>query len=337
MSVMNMNANDIVRQGIAGISEAHVLETVDNLNLKGNAKLSAVVAMPLRSLQQKRDVSTFAATAPIAAVRALLEVLAFEPLENIVEALGDDADAPTYEQLKEAVDHIVAQGATNDDVLAVLTFGIGEGFPAAPHCRQLLDERPELALGELVTLRAPSLLVPKQVSDEVKEQRRIRREEEKKKKSATSARANHSFKAKRSDRAPAPSSSTAVANSEPIIEVLRRRVLFTPAELSTFDPSHPLVGTVILADVPFDATDPVMPEQRSKLRPAIVVAANDDAVLVLGIYSNDSPTRNLFQPWRKLGLAHVSYVATDRTVVTLAPRDAERIGRLSDEEWNSLF
>ena len=45
MSVMNMNANDIVRQGIAGISEAHVLETVDNLNLKGNAKLSAVVAV----------------------------------------------------------------------------------------------------------------------------------------------------------------------------------------------------------------------------------------------------------------------------------------------------
>jgi hypothetical protein len=334
---MTTNPNDVVRQGIAGISEGCVLETVDNLNLKGNTKLSAVVAMPLRSLQQKRDVASFATGAPIAAVRAMLELLALDPLEKIIEALGDHANAPTYEQLRGAVDRIIAEGATNDDVLAVLTFAIGEGFPAAPHCRQLLDERPELALPELASHAASSLVVPKKVSNEVKEQRRIRREEEKKKKTAQGVRANRSPKAKRSDKSPGPVESVAVTKAEPALEVARRKVLFTPVELSTFDPSHSLVGTVILADVPFDATDPLLPEQRSKVRPAVVVAASDDAVLVRGVYSNASPTRSLFQPWRKLGLAHVSYVASERTAVALAPSDAERLGRLNDEEWNSLF
>jgi hypothetical protein len=83
--------------------------------------------------------------------------------------------------------------------------------------------------------------------------------------------------------------------------------------------------------------DPLIPEQRSKIRPVLVVAASPTGMLVLGIYSNPSPTRVLFQPWRRLGLAHVSFIATDRVSVPLALDGAERIGRLGDEEWNSLF
>jgi hypothetical protein len=113
--------------------------------------------------------------------------------------------------------------------------------------------------------------------------------------------------------------------------------MFTPSELEAFDPAHPLVGSVVLAEVPFDAVDPMIPEQRSKFRPVLVVAASDEAILALGIYSNQSPSRSLFQPWRRLGLAHVSYISTDRIALFVSLESLERIGRLSDEEWNSLF
>jgi hypothetical protein len=83
--------------------------------------------------------------------------------------------------------------------------------------------------------------------------------------------------------------------------------------------------------------DPLIPEQRSKIRPVLVVGACETSILALGIYSNQSPSRGLFQPWRRLGLAHVSYIATDRVVLNVAPDEVEKIGRLSDEEWNSLF
>jgi len=41
--------------------------------------------------------------------------------------------------------------------------------------------------------------------------------------------------------------------------------------------------------VPFDATDPSAPEQKSKERPALVVAASADSLLVRPIYSAKRP------------------------------------------------
>jgi hypothetical protein len=122
-----------------------------------------------------------------------------------------------------------------------------------------------------------------------------------------------------------------------VLEIVRRRFIFTPSELEMFDPNHPLVGSVVLAEVPFDAVDPLIPEQRSKVRPVLVVAACESAMLILGIYSNQSSSRGLFQPWRRLGLAHVSYISADRVALSASPESVEKIGRLSDEEWNSLF
>jgi hypothetical protein len=122
-----------------------------------------------------------------------------------------------------------------------------------------------------------------------------------------------------------------------VLEIVRRRLNFTSGEIEVFDCGHSLVGAVVFADVPFDAVDPLIPEQRSKIRPVLVVGACETSILALGIYSNQSPSRGLFQPWRRLGLAHVSYIATDRVVLNVAPDEVEKIGRLSDEEWNSLF
>ena len=116
---------------------------------------------------------------------------------------------------------------------------------------------------------------------------------------------------------------------------MRRPMLFTPAELERFDPEHALVGTVVIVDVPFDAIDPEVPEQRAKERPALVVAASDDAVLVRPIYSNSAPTRSVLQSWRRLGLDHVSYVDDARVAVSAPTTSLERVGRLSDPEWNA--
>ena len=183
MSPNASNPTEIARRALLKIDATTVMTMVDGLDLRGHTKVSAVVGMPLRALQQRRDVITFAATAPIAAIHALLELLAMAPLEKVIEALGDHADAPNYDQLVAAIDEVLAQGATTDDVVAVLGFAVAEGFPAAPHCRRLLDERPELQLPELPEVSAAStLLSPKEVDPEVREARRRRREEEKKRK-----------------------------------------------------------------------------------------------------------------------------------------------------------
>lgn len=326
-----------VRRGLLKISDATVLEAVDSLDLRGNAKISAVVGMPLRSLQQRRDVTAFAIGAPIAAVKGLLELLAMEPLEKVVTALGDHADSPSYEQLSTAVDQLIADGATDDEIVALLTFAIGEEFPAAPHCRQLLDERPQFELPELPEI-APSsaLLAPKQIDPEVREQRKARREEEKRRR-RNSAPVHPARPVRvKSDKKVAPVEPAPVP-VEPVPSIERRRLLLTPAESERFSTEHPFVATVVLAEVPFDAVDPVIPEQRAKLRPALVVAAGESGALVRGIYSNTSTTRSLFQPWRRLGFDHISYIDDARTALSLSSLDElERLGRLSDDEWNAV-
>jgi hypothetical protein len=310
------------------------LTTVDGLDLRGHAKISAVVGIPLRNLQQRRDVTAFAVSAPIAAVSALLELLAMAPLEKVIVALGDHADTPNFEQLRDVIDAVVRDGASSDDVVAVLAFAIAEEFPAAPHCRQLMEEHPEWALPELPVVEVTSTnFTPKETDPAIKEQRRRRREEEKKRKRGpTSQRPARPTKAK-----PAPKASAPPSAPRTVIDAVesRRAIILTPAELERFDPEHALVGTVVILEVPFDAVDPDVPEQRAKERPALVVAASDDAVLVRPIYSSDAPTRSVLQSWRRLGLDHVSYLDDTRVVVPASTASLERVGRLSDLEWNA--
>jgi len=335
--MITTQSSDVMRRALLRIDDERILHALDQLNLKGGAKVSAVVGVPLRGLQQKRDVTSFATGAPIAAVRAMLELLALDPLEKIIEVLGEHADNPSFEQLSEAVDVVLARDLSTDEVVAVLAFAVGEQFPAANQCRRLLEERTELELPALPEAVASStLLVPKKTDEAQREQRRKRREEEKlKKKTQTAPRALRPTKTVKTTTAPRTTPAPVPAPEVP--EILRRRFILTPSELDAFDPNHPLVGSVVLAEVPFDAIDPSIPEQRSKVRPVLVVAASDTAILALGIYSNQSPSRGLFKPWRRLGLAHVSYIASDRVALDVAVSSLERIGRLSDEEWNSLF
>lgn len=332
--------NTIVRAAFLKIDPDVTLKAVDSLDLRARAKVSAVVGVPLRQLQQRRDVTAFATTAPMAAVKGLLEVLALAPLEKTIELLGDHAESPTYEQLSEAVDQLLAAGSTNDDVVAVLAYAVGESFPAAPHCRRLFEEREAFSLPELPDVIAPTVLAERrEVSAEIREQRKARREEEKRRrKTASSARPPRPTKAKGGPTRPDTSAKT----PSPAIVVKpeqeeRRRILFTPLEISRFDVDHPLVGSVLLAEVPFDAHDPEQPDLKSKDRPVLVVAASREELLVRALYSNPSPQRTLFQPWRRVGLDHVSYIADTRlVVVNPALEPLQQLGQLTTTEWNAL-
>jgi hypothetical protein len=336
MAPNTSNAAEMTRRGLLKIQESTILTAVDGLDLRASAKVSAVVGIPLRNLQQRRDVTTFAATAPIAAVTALLELLAMDPLEKVITALGEHADTPNFEQLSDAIDAVRRDGATTDDVVAVLTFAIASEFPAAPHCRRLFEERVELALPELPDAAVtPSLLAPRVTDPEIKEQRRRRHEEEKKRKRGpTSQRPPRPTKTKPTPKVrPTPNETSQVVD-EPTER--RRAMIFTPTELDRFDPEHVAVGTIVIVEVPFDATDPSAPEQTSKERPALVVAASVNELLVRPIYSSSAPSRSIFQAWRRLGLDHVSYVEDTRVVLSVAPTDSlERVGRLTDLEWNA--
>jgi hypothetical protein len=336
MTSISGDAIETARRALIKISEPRIWEVVDELDLRGHAKISAVVGIPLRSLQQRRDVAAFATSAPMAAVTALLELLAMAPLEKVIAALGDHADAPNFEQLSDAIDTVRRDGSSVDEIVAVMAFAIVEDFPAAPHCRRLFEERAEYALPELPEVTVESkLLQPKVTDPEIKEQRRRRREEEKKRKRGPSSqrpvRPTKSKPAAKTRDLSVPSAGSGETPREQ-----RRPMNFTPAELERFNPEHALAGTVVIVDVPFDSTDPSAPEQKTKERPALVVAASADGLLVRPIYSANAPTRSVLQAWRRLGLDHVCYVDDARIALNVAPTAPfERVGRLSDQEWNA--
>jgi hypothetical protein len=339
MSPNTPSPTELVRRAFLKFDELTVLSAVDSLDLRGQGKISAVVGIPLRNLQQRRDVRMFATSAPVAALRGLLELLAMDPLDKVVVALGDYADNPTYEQLADAVDQLLTNGATDDDVVALLAFAIVESFPAGLHCRQLLLERPAFELPELPdVVVSTSLLAPKETDPEVREQRKARREQEKqRKKGPSSIRPARPVKAKRATKQVASLSPLSVVSLDDAPLTERRRMLLTPLEQERFSNDHPIVGWVVLVEVPFDAVDPMYPEQKSKERPALVIAATDDSVLVRALYSNPAVTRQLFPPWRRIGLDHVSYIDDARTPVTASVDAVERLGQLNLAEWNSLF
>lgn len=341
MTSSTNSAADIVRRTLLKIDGATLLDVVDSLDLRASGKISAVIGVPLRNLQQRRDPESFVVSAPLAAQRALLEIIALGPLERVVDALGEHADNPSFEQLTSAVDQLLAEDVSIDEMVAVLGFAISEDFSAAVHCRRLLEERPEFELPALpdIAVAATTLLTPKPVDPEVKEQRRARREmERQRKKGPTPSRPARPAKVKAKEK-PITRGETAVASVSGSIESSdRRRINFTPVESELFDQTHPLVGSVVILNVQFDAVDPQIPEVKSKERPVLIVGVAEEGLLVRALYSNPSPTRSTFQPWRRLGLDHVSYVDDARIALDVPDLQAlTRMGQLTVQEWNALI
>ena len=337
MSEHDDSALDLARRGLLGISDERILAVVDELDLRAHTKVTAVIGVPLKRLQQSRDVTAFAVGAPSAAVRALLELVATDGLERVVAQLGDVADSPSYDELSGALDALIALGMSDDDVIGVLVTAISEGFPAAGHCRRLLNERDAWKLPALPPRLEGVVLTPKAPRPEVKEQRKARREAQKQRKKPNSPPRPVKAKKPVASATPPPARPTSVTTTEGLI-VHRREYRFTPRELERFDPRHALAGTIVLVDVSFDAVDPEIPEVRTKQRPALVVAGSDSELLVRPIYSSPATTRVLFSPWRRLGLDHHSYLDDVRVAVKLDDIVAgPSLGTVTVDEWNELF
>jgi hypothetical protein len=321
-----------MRRALVKIDAAAIMNVVDSFNLS-NVRLSAVIVVPLRQLQVKRDVAAFAAGAPLDAVAGLLEVLAVEPLDAVIEALGENADHPSYEQLRDAVAALRSDGLGVNETVALLAYAVGQEFPAAPHCLRLLDEDPELSLPEVtVTAGTASLLRPKEVPEDVREMRRARKEALKAKKKRAPV------TAKPYKKKPGPAARVEVLAppaSVEIPDVPRRSPRLTPVESARFSTLDPLSGWVVTTEVPFSAVDPSVAEMNSKVRPVVVLAGSEKELLVRAIYSHEAPTRRIFAPWRRVGLDHVSYI--DDTHVVVERSAVTKLISLSDEEWNALL
>jgi len=172
-----------VAAGMLKISAPTVLTAVDGLDLRGRAKISRR-GIPLRNLQHER-LATFRPP-PDRAITALLELL-HGPLEKVIAVLVSTGhtELRTTQRAIDAVSRDGCQLTTS----SVLAFAIAEEFPAAPHCRRLLDERADLNLPELpdVVSLQPSLL-PRRPIQNQRAARRRREDEKKRKRGPTSQR-----------------------------------------------------------------------------------------------------------------------------------------------------
>jgi hypothetical protein len=342
----NPDASLLVRRALLAHGASEILALVDQLNLQPNARVDVVILAPLRNLQRGRNAVGFAETGPLPAVKFLAELISQDALSRVVELLGENADAPSLEQLEQAVDALLSEEFSVTVVALMLALAAANDVPAKQHCVSLLESRDEFVLPELLVAPAASPLAsPRVVDPKIREQRQKRREEQKLAKQRQQSRPlSRPAKSKASPtRSPElirnTTSATVADATKPIVEINeRRRFILTPLEEATFDTEHPLAGYVLALDIPFDAANTEELGVSAKLRPALVVAGANEELLVLPIFSNEAPGRRLITSWKKLGLDHVSYLGSDRVSVALEASAAlRRIARVGNDEWNALI
>jgi len=137
-----------VRQILANVAPGDLLAIVDQLDLSARPGQASIALVALKSLKQRRKVSSFLDTAPQAALYGMLEAVTQGCLHAIVDELADAADDPTKEQLDAAVTAVLDH-VDGPVMAASLAFGVLEEFTAAPHCAAILAEHPEWGLAEL--------------------------------------------------------------------------------------------------------------------------------------------------------------------------------------------
>ncbi len=233
---------------------------------------------------------------------------------------------------------MLASGSSVDDVVAVLAYAIGDAFPAAPHCRRLLTEREELSLPELPDVVAPSVLAPpREVSAEIREQRKNRREEEKRRKKTSTP--TRSQRAARPKNVTPPRTESGSATPPPVpVPETRRRVLLDASRRGDFNADHSLVGTVVMANVTFDAQDPENPSSRRRSGPHLSSPPRRTPCSYGRSIPKTHRPDHVFGPCRRVGLDHVSYIDDAHVIVAVeAPEALHRLGVVTTVEWNSLF
>jgi len=282
-------------------------------------------------------------------------------LDAAIELLGSAADHPTLNQLRAAVDALVDDFPPST-VALMLAATAASDAPAADACDQILSDDERFALPtevpeEALTPPRPAAgAAPSTASEQpgedaaAREARRARRAARKAEERARQQRAREAAEQRRRQRKkakgsatgddepePAPASAAAQAASGPD----RRPPALAPREAEDFDGAHPLVGQVVVADIPFDDVDPDQPELASKRRPAVVIGVAEDELLVRPGYSEGGLKARTWQSvelrdWREAGLHARTWIEHDARRI---PRDdaSAPVGRLSAADWNSLW
>ena len=262
--------------------------------------ISKPVANALAALRKHRDPKSVLDRAQYRAAVPYAAAVYAEPcLAAVIEALGDDADDPTREQLSTALDAVAPD--FDDVTLAVMLASVADGDMAASDlCFDVLDteerfgltgwrsfERsaPEPAAGR------PSAPAASEEQHEARQAKKQRDAEERRRRAEAAARAAEQVRAARKKERAASGDrpATAGATAPPPATVLpslgHRRALLTPAEEEEFDRADPWATGVVLAWVPFDAADAEHPDLDGKVRPCVVLAGSATHLLVRPGYS----------------------------------------------------
>ena len=256
-----------------------------------------------------------------------------EVLESTRAILGDAADDPTMEQLRDAVDKVVElfDVATVRVMLAVVAVADAE---ASDKCDELLATDERFAIPEEDGDRSDHADAGKAgPSEDVLARRKERKEAEKQRK----AREREKAKAPdRHKRRPSDSPKPALGDDQPppAPPVAARR---SPTNLPDgFDLNDPLVGTVVIGDVPFEDGVGI------KRRPCVVIATSHDKLLVRAGYSAGGVQSRRWQSyelrdWQAAGLDKPSWIEAGIRIVNRFTAGDPLGGRLSDHDWNALF
>jgi hypothetical protein len=343
----------MLQAALARVDVQHLRESLQAVT-DPRFPISKPIANALAALRKHRDPRSVLGRAQYRAALPYAAAVLVEPcLAAVIEALGDDADDPTREQLVGAIDSVADE--YDDVMLAVMLASVADGDMAASDlCFTLLDTEERFGLTDWARFEragsAPAeVKATVEVSADQREARRAKKQrdaEERRRVAEAKARAAEQVRrAKKKERAASSerrSDAAPVDRPEPAIppSLGHRRALLTPLEAEEFDADDPWATGVILAWVRFDGVDPDEPELDGKVRPCVVVAGSATHLLVRAGYSEGGvksrdwksvPLRH----WRRSGFDQPTWI--DVVTVRVPRPDSGPTGWLEPDDWNSLW
>lgn len=292
-------------------------------------------------------------------VATLAELLSDECLDAVRAQLGARADDPDRSEILTALD-VIGTGPFSPQVTAVMLASVAAGDAAAADvCDEILDIDPRFRIPDASPAQcpapaAPSIAKGKRAADAAQRQARRERRaevvERRRVERLRAAAAADQLRAARKrgqvaglppDPAPVDKVPDDAGHADAPALEMRRRPQVSESDAHRFDVEGPLVGSVVIAEVRFDAEDPKRPDLVSKWRPVVVIGESRTHLLVRAGYSvGGFKTRTWksyeLRDWAEAGLR-------ERTWIEAKPRRIPRykttdpLGTLSARDWNSLW
>lgn len=332
-----MNRTVRLRVAVSRADTKDLRATINALNRQDLGGLHPAERSALRALRSSRDPARSILQPHYGpALQPVAEVMTHDCLEATRGALGEAADEPSREQLRQALAEVRSRFSAATVALLLAVTATSDA-PAADICHQILDEDEEFGLQE-VEEGGPG--AEQDSGPPPPAPARRRRPAKGKARKAPQAADHKAWKAARatateySDPALTPADQASVS-----VAVSRRAASLPPRYAASYDSDDPLCGAVIIAEVAFTSDDPRDHPTGSKVRPCVVVAGGLRTLLVRAAYTGrfhaESWRSTELAHWRRAGLTKPTHIEADFKEVGRA--GVEVVGRLTDEDWNSLW